>query len=335
MSQSIPEFFPAFRIHAADGFQGAAVEQVSLDQLSPGEVVLEVEYSSVNFKDALAGSGRGKILRLPELNGGIDLAGTVVASEHADFTPGQKVLANGSGLSEVHDGGYSHYARIPAEWLMPMPPGLDTRSAMILGTAGFTAALAVQRLLDNHQQVEQGPIVITGASGGVGSFAVQLLTQLGFDVIAMTRKQEHHAYLRSLGAQDVRHTDELNNNASPMLKGQWGGAIDNLGGDVLASLSKSVKPWGNIVSVGMAAGVELNTSTMPFILRGVSILGVTSAACPQALRKNIWQRLGSDWLPQELEAVCAVEIGLQELPQAFDALLKGQVQGRQLVRVKS
>lgn len=335
MSQSIPELFPAFRIHAADGFQGAAVEHISLDQLSPGNVVIAVEYSSVNFKDALAGSGKGKILRVAELNGGIDLAGTVVASEHADFLPGQKVLANGSGLSEVHDGGYSHYARLPAEWLVPLPEALDTRSAMILGTAGFTAALAVQRLLDNHQQIEQGPIVITGASGGVGSFAVQLLAQLGFEVVAMTRKQEHHDYLYALGAQAVQHSDELKKDARPMLKGQWGGAIDNLGGDALASLSKTVKPWGNIVSVGMAAGVELNTSTMPFILRGVSILGVTSAACPHALRKNIWQRLGNDWLPQKLEAVCAAEIGLEGLPEAFDVLLKGQVQGRQLVRVKA
>ena len=335
MSHSILEFFPAFRIHAADGFQHAAIEQIALDQLSPGEVVVEVEYSSVNFKDALAGSGKAKILRLPELNGGIDLAGTVIASEHANFIPGQKVLANGSGLSEVHDGGYSRYARVPAEWLVSMPPGLDTRRAMILGTAGFTAGLAVQRLLDNHQQVSQGPIVVTGASGGVGSFAVQLLAQLGFEVIAITRKQEHHAYLRSLGAHDVRHSDELKVDMRPMLKAQWGGAIDNLGGDMLASLSKTVKPWGNIVSVGIAAGIELNTSTMPFILRGVSILGVTSAACPQALRKDIWQRLGSDWLAQNLEAVCAAEITLQELPEAFDALLNGQVQGRYLVQVKA
>ena len=325
------ESFKAFRIYAGKEFERAGIESLTLDDLSPGEVIIKVEYSSVNYKDALAGSGQGKILRKSPLNGGIDLAGVVVSSDSEKINIGQLVIVNGSGLSEVHDGGYSQYARVPADWVVPLPKRLTTKSSMIIGTAGFTAALAIQRLQDNHQTPDHGPILVTGATGGVGSFAVQLLSQLGFEVIAMTRKQDQHEYLTSLGANEIIKPDEVKIDDASMHKGRWGGAIDNLGGDTLAWLIKSVKPWGNIVSIGMASGVEVNTSAMPFILRGVSLLGVTSAACPHVLRKQIWQKLGDELLPSELDQICTAEVGLEQLPDAFSRLLSGKAHGRQIV----
>ncbi|MDW3095692.1 MAG: YhdH/YhfP family quinone oxidoreductase [Gammaproteobacteria bacterium] len=327
------ESFKAFRIYAGKEFERAGIETLTLDDLSDGDVVIKVEYSSVNYKDALAGSGEGKILRKSPLNGGIDLAGIVVSSENNLFTSGQSVLVNGSGLSEVHDGGYSQYARVPAEWVVPMPAGLNAKSSMILGTAGFTAGMAIQRLQDNHQTPDQGPMLVTGASGGVGSFAVELLAQLGYEVVAMTRKQQQHDYLYSLGASKVVSNDVMHVDDASLHKGLWGGAIDNLGGDTLAWLTKSVKPWGNIVSIGMAGGINVNTSAMPFILRGISLLGVTSAACPQDVRKQIWQKLGNELLSVKLDKICTAEVGLEQLPQAFENLLKGELYGRQIVRL--
>ena len=203
------EPFPAFRIYAENEFERAGVEMLHVDQLSAGEVLINVQYSSVNYKDALAGSGQGKILRQSPLNGGIDLAGVVESSESEEFQPGESVLVNGSGLSEVHDGGYSKYARVPAQWVVAMPNGLDARQAMIIGTAGFTAALAIQRLQDNHQTADQGPVLVTGATGGVGSFAIHLLSKLGYEVYALTRKFDQQEYLRSLGAQKILTTEEI------------------------------------------------------------------------------------------------------------------------------
>lgn len=325
--------FAAYRIHAGKESFRAGVESLTLDDLSAGDVVIKVEYSSVNYKDALAGSGKGKILRSSPLNGGIDLAGSVVSSSDERFHPGQQVLANGSGLSEVHDGGYSEYARLPADWIVPMPAGLDARSAMLIGTAGFTAALAIQRLQDNHQTPEQGPILVTGATGGVGSFAITLLKQLGFEVVAMTRQLDQHDYLTSLGAKTIVSNDVVQLDQAALHKGQWAAAIDSLGGDTLAWLTKSVKPAGNIVSIGMAAGTKLETTTMPFILRGISILGVTSAGCSQAIRKRAWQSLGAELLPHNIDQICAGEVGLADLAATFEKILSGNHRGRYLVRL--
>lgn len=325
--------FSAYRIHADKDSFHAGIETLTLDDLSAGDVVIKVHYSSINYKDALAGSGKGKILRSSPLNGGIDLAGEVVSSTDKRFQSGQQVLANGSGLSEVHDGGYSEYARLPADWVVPMPTGLDARTAMIMGTAGFTAALAIQRLQDNHQNPEQGPILVTGATGGVGSFAINLLSQLGFEVIAMTRQQDQHDYLTSLGAKKIIHHDVVQIDQAALHKGQWAGAIDNLGGHTLAWLSKSVKPAGNIVSIGMACGTKLETTTMPFILRGISILGVTSAGCSQDMRKRAWQSLGSELLPHNLDQICADEVGLTDLAATFEKILSASHRGRYLVRL--
>jgi len=325
------ESFKAFRIHAGKEFEAAGIETLRLSDLSAGDVVIQVQYSGVNFKDALAGTGKGKILRTSPLNGGIDLAGVVVSSNHKDFTQGQEVLVNGSGLSEVHDGGYSQFARIPAEWIVPMPEGLDARSSMIIGTAGFTAALAIQRLQDNHQTPDQGPILVTGATGGVGSFALQLLSKQGYQVVAMTRKLEQQDYLQSLGAHEVIGVDAVKNDDASLHKGRWGGAIDSIGGATLSWLTKCVKPWGNIISIGMAGGVQVETTTMPFILRGVSVLGITSSACPQQMRKQTWQRLGRELFPDKLDQICTDEITLEQLPVAFNKLLSGKLRGRQLV----
>ena len=323
--------FDAFRIYAEKDFERASVEKLTLNDLSAGDVIIQVDYSSVNYKDALAGTGKGKILRKSPLNGGIDLAGSVVSSENPAIKKGQTVLVNGCGLSEVHDGGYSQYARVPAEWVVPMPARLNPRSAMIIGTAGFTAALAIQRLQDNHQSPEHGPILVTGASGGVGSFSIQLLHQLGYEVVAMTRKPQHSEYLHSLGADQVISPDEVSVDSSLLHKGRWAGAIDNLGGETLAWLTKSVKPWGNIVSIGMAAGIKLETTAMPFILRGISLLGVTSSACPQPLRNKIWNKLGNELMPDNLDEICSAEISLAQLPEAFNNLINGTVYGRQVV----
>lgn len=325
--------FSAFRIHAEKEFIRAGVETLTLEDLSAGDVVIKVHYSSVNYKDALAGTGKGKILRSSPLNGGIDLAGEVVSSSDQRFQPGQQVVANGSGLSEMHDGGYSEYARIPADWVVPMPSGLDARTAMLIGTAGFTAALAIQRFQDNHQTPEHGPVLVTGATGGVGSFAIILLKQLGFEVVAMTRQQDQHDYLTSLGADKIIANDVVQVDQAALHKGQWGAAIDNLGGDTLAWLSKSVKPAGNIASIGMAAGAKVDTTTMPFILRGISILGITSAACRQDLRKRTWQSLGAELLPRNIDQVFAGEVGLAELPATFEKILSGTHRGRYLVRL--
>ncbi len=323
--------FDAFRIYAGKEFERAGIETLKLDDLSVGDVIIKVEYSSVNYKDALAGTGKGKILRKSPLIGGIDLAGIVVSSNNIQIKEGQSVLVNGSGLSEMHDGGYSQFARVPAEWIVPMPTGLDSRSSMIIGTAGFTAALAIQRLQDNHQSIQQGPILVTGATGGVGSFSIQLLHQLGYEVVAMSRKMDQSDYLKSLGADKVITPEEVVSDSSPMHKGVWGGAIDNLGGETLSWLIKSTKPWGNIVSIGMAGGVKIESTSMPFILRGISLLGVTSSACPHSLRKQIWDKLGGELFPGNMDQICTAEISLAQLPEAFNNLINGTAHGRQIV----
>lgn len=325
--------FRAFRIHNDDGTTRAGIERIALADLSPGEVVIRTAWSSVNYKDALAGTGKGKILRRFPLVGGIDVAGTVASSETPAFREGEPVLVTGCGLSEVHDGGYAEYVRVPADWVMPLPDGLDLRRAMALGTAGFTAALAIQRLEDNHQRPEIGPLVVTGASGGVGSFAVNLLSGLGYEVVAVTGKPQATAYLKDLGASHVVSRQDLEMRGRPLENAQWGGALDNVGGEMLAWLTRSVRAWGNIVSIGMAGGTALHTTVMPFILRGIGLLGVTSAHCPMPLRRRIWERLATDLRPRALDSVVRSTIGLDGLPAAFEDVLAGKSMGRILVAI--
>lgn len=325
--------FRAYRIHAADGVITARLEDLVLDDLTPGEVVIRVHYSSVNYKDALAATGQGKILRRFPLVGGVDAAGVVTSSSDARFKPGDRVLVTGCGLGEDHDGGFSEILSVPADWVVPLPEGLSLFTAMALGTAGFSAALAIDRLEHNGLQPASGPVVVTGATGGVGTLAIDLLSSRGYDVVALTGKPDAALYLKGLGTGSLLLRDDLEPGTRPLEKAQWGGAVDTVGGDTLAWLTRTVRPWGSIASIGMAGGMELKTTVMPFILRGVSLLGITSANCPMSRRRRIWQRLVEDLKPQHLEAIVSGVVTLDELPDVFAALLSGQHRGRTVVRL--
>ena len=325
---NIPERFRAFRIH--DDYR-SGIEDVSLEELSPGEIVIRTAFSSVNFKDALAGTGEGKILRRFPLVGGIDVAGHVVASADARFREGDAVLVTGCGLSETRDGGYSEYARLQAEWAIALPSGLTLRDSMILGTAGFTAALALFRMLENRQSPALGPLCVTGATGGVGMLAVDIFSRAGFEVHAVSGKTEQAAFLRSLGAADVLGRDALATQR-PMESVRFGGGLDNVGGTMLASLLAQTAPYGNVASAGLAATSALATTVMPFIIRGVSLLGVASAGTARAIREELWRRLASDWKPAHLERICTREVTLDGLSGVFATMLSGGSFGRTLVR---
>lgn len=323
--------FNAFRIHHdAPGGHRAGIESITLDALSPGEVVIEVAHSSVNYKDALAGTGTGKILRTFPLVGGIDVAGHVTASTDPAFREGDAVLVTGSGLSETRDGGYAQVARLPAEWVVPLPAGLSLREAMVIGTAGFTAALALLRMTENHQAPHMGPLAVTGATGGVGSLAVDIFSRAGFEVHAVSGKAEHAAYLKALGAREVLGRDALAT-ARPMESVRFGGGLDNVGGPMLSSLLAQTAPYGNVATAGLAASPALDATVMPFIIRGVSLLGVASAGTARDVRARVWQHLASDWKPAHLDRICTREVGLDGLTDVFDTLLAGGALGRTLV----
>jgi len=329
----IPDSFHAFRIFDdEDGYRGELVEQ-SIDEQSPGDVVIRVAYSSVNYKDALAGTGKGKILRRFPLNGGIDAAGTVVCSDQADFREGDEVLITGCGLSETRDGGYSEYLRLPSEWLVPLPDGLSMKEAMILGTAGFTAALGLWRMEANGQTPNMGALAITGASGGEGSLAVDIYSKAGYDVTAISGKEDEFEWLHELGAAQCISRHELYWPESPLASAQFAGALDNVGGDMLSGLTRVIKPWGNIASCGMAGGIGLDTTVMPFIIRGITLLGINSAGCAYPIRKELWRRLANEWRPRCLDRIATDDVTLDELPKVFERLLKGGGRGRTPVRV--
>lgn len=325
--------FRSFRIHAEEKPYRAAIETIGLDDLSPGELLIKTAYSSVNYKDALAGTGRGKILREPVLNGGIDVAGHVIASTDPGFREGDAVLVTGSGLSETRDGGYSEYLRIPSRVTLPLPAGLSLREAMILGTAGFTAALALLRMEANGQTPDMGPIVVTGATGGVGMLAIDILTTAGYEAHAITGKAEHFDTLIALGATQCIARKDLYWGQRPLETSRWAGAVDNVGGEMLSGLTRVIHPYGNIAVCGMAGGSELHTTVMPFIIRGASILGIASAGTAYAIRRTLWERLASVWKPRFLQRICTREAGLDELPEVFATMLSGGSFGRTLIRI--
>lgn len=329
---SLPASFDAFRIHHDDHGHHSGIEQVRLDDLSPGEVVIRTAYSSINFKDALAGTGEGKILRRFPLVGGVDVAGHVVASTDPAFREGDAVLVTGCGLSETRDGGYAGFARLESQWVIPLPTGLSLRESMILGTAGFTAALALLRMLDNRQTPGLGPLAVTGATGGVGSLAVDIFSRAGFEVHAISGKPEHADYLQAIGASQVLGRDALGTKR-PMESVRFGGGLDNVGGPMLGSLLAQVAPYGNVASAGLAASHTLDTTVMPFIIRGVSLLGVASAGTARDIREAVWQHLASDWKPAHLERICTREVALSELPMVFPMMLGGGSMGRTLVKL--
>jgi NADPH2:quinone reductase len=325
--------FNALRIFNDNNTISSRFVQTSLDELSPGDVVIDAEYSSVNYKDALAATGAGKILRKFPLIGGIDVAGTVESSSDSRFRTGDKVVVTGFDLGVAHDGGYSEKVRVPADWIVPLPSGLSTFDAMAIGTAGFTAALSIVEMERNGLTPSRGPVIVTGATGGVGSIGVACLAARGYKVTALTRKDSEHDYLRSLGAADILSAGTLQMGTKPLEKTTWAGAIDPVGGDTLAWLTRTMMQGGTIASSGLTGGVELHTTVMPFILRGVKLLGIDSVACPMDVRTEVWRRLGTDLKPAGLKSI-ATEIPFQGLPDAFATLLKGGARGRQVVRMK-
>jgi acrylyl-CoA reductase (NADPH) len=325
--------FRAYRIDNDDGKIIADFATLSVDDLTPGNVVVRVTHSTINYKDALAATGAGKILRQYPLNGGIDLAGVVVSSEDKAFQPGVEVLVNGCGLSETVDGGYSEYARVDSKSLVTIPDGMSAVEAMQIGTAGYTAALAIHRMEQNGQTPDSGPVVVTGATGGVGSVAIDMLASRGYEAVALTGKATEEAYLREIGASRILIRDQIDLGKRPMEKAQWGGAIDNLGGEYLTWLTRTVDYGGNIASIGLASNAALNTTVLPFILRAVCLLGINSVDTPADLRRAVWNRIGSDLKPQHLDTIASKTITFDELPDAFQAYIDGTVTGRVVVQI--
>lgn len=328
---SIPEHFQAFRIHNDEAGYRSGIETLPLDALSAGDVIIKTAYSSVNYKDALAGTGKGKILRRFPLVGGIDVAGHVVQSRDSHFREGDAVLVTGCGLSETRDGGYAQYLRLESKSVIPLPAGLSLREAMILGTAGFTAALALLRMEENRQHPALGPVAVTGATGGVGSLALSIFSKAGYEVHAISGKADQHDYLKSLGAAQVLGREVLDTQA-PMLSARFGGALDNVGGTMLASLLAQTVPYGNVASAGLAASAELPATVMPFIIRGVSLLGVASAGTAREIRAQVWEKLSNQWKPENLDGICTREVTLDGLPEVFDMMLAGHSLGRTVVK---
>jgi NADPH2:quinone reductase len=322
----------AFRVHLQGSNLKYGLETLPLDSIEAGEVLIRVHYSSINYKDALGVTGKGKIFRKYPITPGIDAAGIIESSSDARFSPGQKVLVTGCGIGESRDGGYAEYIRVPAEWTVPLPENLSLQEAMMLGTAGFTAALSIERMEQNGQSPRKGTIVVTGASGGVGCLAISMLAQKGYQVCAVTGKKSQEAFLHSLGAHEVLAPEQLIvDTPKPLATSRWGGAIDNVGGPLLASILPELDLWANVACVGMAASSELVTSVMPFILRGVSVLGISSTNCPYPLRTKIWSRLASDLKPRHLGTIAQHEIALGELGEIFKKFLAREITGRYVV----
>lgn len=325
--------FRAFRIHNDTSGYRAGVETMGIDALSPGELLVEVAYSSVNFKDALAGTGKGKILRHYPLNGGIDVAGRVVASTDPTFKEGDAVLCTGSGLSETRDGGYGQYIRLPAQWAIPLPAQLSLRESMILGTAGFTAALGLWQMENNRQTPSLGPIAVTGATGGVGMLAIDIYSRAGYEVHAISGKADQFAVLRELGASECLDRHQLAFSGKPMDSARFGGALDNVGGKMLAGLLPLIQPYGNVAVCGNAGGFAFDSTVMPFIIRGVNLLGVATAGTARDIREEVWQRLATDWKPRHLDRIATREVDLDGLAGVFEPMLAGGSLGRTLVRI--
>jgi len=326
--------FRAYRIHRLDTRQIVArFDEIGLDDLTPGEVVVRVTYSDINYKDALAATGTSPILRKYPLAGGIDLAGEVVSSADPRYTPGQKVLVTGCGLSETQDGGYAEYSRLQGDWVIPLPAGITELDSMKLGTAGFTAALAIHRMEQNGLSPPNGPVVVTGATGGVGSLAINMLAGRGYQVVAVSGKPGADTYLHEIGASQILRRQSLDLGSKPMEAALWAGAIDNVGGETLTWLTRTMSYGGNIASIGLAGSHELHTTVMPFILRGVNLLGINSVATPRELRLEVWKRIASDLRPQQLDRIADRIVSFDELPAQFDDYIKGRVIGRTVVRI--
>lgn len=326
--------FKAFRVHDENGQIQARFDQVDLDQIGTGDVVIRSAYSDINYKDALAATGAGRIMKRFPLVAGIDAAGYVHTSEDRRFKPGDPVVVVGCGLGEEHDGGFAEFVKVKGDWIVPLPEGLSLYEAMAIGTAGFTAAMAIQRMEDNGQTPEAGPIFVTGATGGVGGLATSMLSGLGYHVAALTIVPGTEQYLKRIGAAEVVNGNDLKMGERPLEKGLWAGAIDAVGGKTLAWITRTMKPLGNIASIGLAGGTDLVTTVMPFILRGVNLLGINSTYCPVPLREKVWARLATDLKPKALDVIVNRTVGFDELPNQFEAYIEGKVTGRAVVKIK-
>lgn len=327
------KIFSVYRIFEQNRKSVGRFVDLSLDDLDLGEVVIQNHYSSVNYKDALAATGAGKVVRRFPCVGGIDAAGIVEHSSDARFKPGDAVIVTGYGMGVDHDGGYAEYVRVPADWVVPLPQGLTLFDAMALGTAGFTAALAIHRLEQNDLRPENGKVIVTGATGGVGSLAIVMLAQLGYHVVALTGKDSEHDYLKSFGTTEILSRKDLLMGNRPLEKAQWAGALDAVGGETLAWLTRTMQQNGVIASFGNASGVELHTTVLPFILRGVRLIGIDSAATAMPLRSLIWQRLATDLHTNRLAQIAHI-IPFAELPQVFPLFIQGKQRGRTVVEIK-
>lgn len=325
--------FRAYRIFNEENKTVSRWADLTLNDLDPGEVVIRAAFSSVNYKDALAATGAGKVIRRFPCVGGIDVSGVVESSLDARFKPGDEVLVTGYDMGMAHDGGYAELVRVPADWVVRLPQGLSLHDAMALGTAGFTAALSIYRLQQNEVKPENGMVVVTGATGGVGSLAIGILKRLGYHVVAITGKDSEHEYLKSLGAQEVMPRSAMDlNSTRPLEKAQWAAALDAVGGATLAWLTRTMQQNGVIASFGNAGGVELHTTVLPFILRGVRLIGIDSATTAMPLRQEIWRRLANEWRPPQLDML-AHTIAFEQLPQIFPKMLSGESRGRTVVKI--
>jgi acrylyl-CoA reductase (NADPH) len=325
--------FKALRVFNEADKVASRLAQMNLDEMSPGEVVFRTAYSSVNFKDALAATGTGgKIIRRYPLTGGIDAAGTVVSSTDARFKPGDHVICTSYDFGVAHDGGYAEYCRVPANWVVPLPEGLTLFEAMALGTAGYTAGLAFELLELNGMAPDKGKVLVNGATGGVATLTIDMLSSLGYSVVAITGKDAEHEFLKRIGAAEVLPRQKLDLGTRPLEKTLWAAAFDSVGGEQLTWLTRTMQQAGLIASFGNAGGIEFKTTVLPFILRGVRLIGVDSAFTPMPLRRKIWERLATDLKPRHLSDI-AFTLTLEELPAHFERVLKAQVRGRVVVRL--
>lgn len=326
--------FNAFVLDKSDTGFSAGVRQLTLDDLPQGDVTVRVQYSSINYKDGLACLPQSPVVGSYPMVPGIDLAGEVVASSDPRFTPGQKVVAIGRGLGVSHFGGYAEYARLSGDWLEPLPSGLTLKEAMALGTAGFTAALAIQRLEENGLKPGDGPVLVTGATGGVGSTAVSMLAGLGYEVAASTGKAEEHDFLRELGATEILGRAEVSAPAgAPVEAERWAAGVDPVGGETLAYLLRTTRYGGSVANCGLTGGMMVSTTVLPFILRGVNLLGIDSVQCPTDVRAKLWLRLGADLKPKYLTESISHEVDLDGVPAVAGGILAGAIKGRTIVRL--
>jgi acrylyl-CoA reductase (NADPH) len=330
---TVTEVSRALLIVADAGLGHGELTEVPVMGIGSGELLLRASHSSVNYKDALAATGRGKVVRRFPLIGGIDVVGEVIESADPAYLPGDQVLVTGFGLSEEHDGGYAQWVRVPSAWVVRLPEGLTRWESMALGTGGLTAALAIHRLEANELSPGEGPVAVTGATGGVASLAIGMLARLGYETVALTRQLDADAYLRSIGAASVEQVPMTGAPTKPLESARWAGALDSVGGETLAWLIRTMQRGGSIAAFGNAGSHELPTSVLPFILRAVNLLGINTGYFDGALRQRLWARMATDLRPAHLDRMTST-IGFDELPQAFNALLNGTVRGRLVVDLR-